>query len=84
MSHTLGICEERAEKEETSEYQAHLPRLLGVFSVRFPLNLKILVITAGEKKNVVWTQWLTRIKMAKLIFSLNSLACTVHLECHST
>jgi hypothetical protein len=50
MSHTLGICEERAEKEETSEYQAQLPRLLGVFSVRFQLNLKILVITAGEEK----------------------------------
>lgn len=34
-----------------------------------------------EKIIIVWTRWLTRIKMAKLTFLLNSLACTVHLEC---
>jgi hypothetical protein len=46
------VCEVRAEKEETSEHQAQLPQLLGVFSVRFPLNLKIPVITTGEEKNL--------------------------------
>jgi hypothetical protein len=42
-----------AEKEETFEYQAQLPWLLSVFSVRFALNLKILVITAGEEINLL-------------------------------
>ena len=38
----------------------------------------------GRRKKiiVVWTRWLTRINMAKLTFPLNSLSCTVHLECH--
>ena len=68
MSHTLGVsdslpschgywcfcilCEVHAEKEETFEYQPQLPWLLGVFSVRFPLNLKILELIAAEEKNL--------------------------------
>jgi hypothetical protein len=44
------MCEVCAEKEETFEYQAQLPQLLGVFSVRFPLNLKILMITTAEEE----------------------------------
>jgi hypothetical protein len=44
------VCDVCAEKEETFVYEAQLPQLLGVFSVRFPLNLKILVITAKKEE----------------------------------
>jgi len=69
-------------KEEAFEYEAQLPWLLGVFSVRFENTGDQ---HRGRKKIiVVWTRWLTGIKMVKFTFALNSLACTVHLECHLT